>query len=97
MAVTLHDVDYIAQLARLSFTDEEKHRLTEELNTILGYMEQLNTVPTDDVEPLSHVIDVQSVLRDDRHVPGLPREAALRNAPSHTDEFFKVPKVIADR
>lgn len=97
MAVTLHDVEYIAQLARLSFTDEEKLRLTEELNTILGYMEQLNSVATDDVEPLSHVIDVTSVLRDDRHVPGLSREDALRNAPSHTDEFFKVPKVIADR
>ena len=97
MAVTVQDVEYIARLARLSFTDEEKQRLTVELNTILGYMEQLNSVPTDDVEPLSHVIDLQSVMREDRQVPGLSREDALKNAPARTDEFFKVPKVIADR
>lgn len=97
MSVTLQDVNYIATLARLSFTDEERQRLTEELNTILGYMDQLNTVPTDAVEPLAHVIDLHSVFREDRHVPGLSREEALQNAPSHTDEFFKVPKVIADR
>lgn len=97
MAVTLQDVEYIARLARLAFTDEEKERLTGELNAILGYMEQLNSVATDDVEPLSHVIDLENVLRDDRRTPGLTRDEALRNAPSHTDEFFKVPKVIADR
>jgi len=97
VAVTVQDVEYIARLARLSFTDEEKQRLTVELNTILGYMEQLNSVPTDDVEPLSHVIDLQSVMREDRQVPGLSREDALKNAPARTDEFFKVPKVIADR
>ena len=97
MAVTIQDVEYIARLARLSFTDEEKQRLTVELNTILGYMEQLNSVPTDDVEPLTHVIDLQSVMREDRQVPGLSREDALKNAPARTDEFFKVPKVIADR
>ncbi len=97
MAVTVHDVDHIARLARLSFTEEEKHRLTGELNTILGYMEQLNSVPTDHVEPLSHVIDLENVVRDDIRSPGLSTEEALRNAPSHDDKFFKVPKVIADR
>ncbi|MBP1690962.1 MAG: glutamyl-tRNA(Gln) amidotransferase, subunit, partial [Bacteroidetes bacterium] len=85
MAVTLHDVEHIAQLARLSFTDQEKQRLTGELNTILEYMEQLNGVPTDHVEPLSHVIDLQNVLREDVRTPGLSREEALRNAPSHNE------------
>lgn len=97
MAVTLQDVEYIARLARLAFTDEEKQRLTGELNAILGYMEQLNAVATDDVEPLSHVIDLENVLRDDLRTPGLTRDEALQNAPAHTDEFFTVPKVIADR
>lgn len=97
MAVTLHDVEHIARLARLSFTDQEKQRLTGELNTILEYMEQLNGLPTDHVEPLSHVIDLQNVLREDVRTPGLSREEALRNAPSHNEEFFTVPKVIADR
>jgi aspartyl-tRNA(Asn)/glutamyl-tRNA(Gln) amidotransferase subunit C len=97
VAVTLQDVEYIARLARLAFTDEEKQRLTGELNAILGYMEQLNAVATDDVEPLSHVIDLENVLRNDGRTPGLTRDEALQNAPSHTDEFFTVPKVIADR
>jgi aspartyl-tRNA(Asn)/glutamyl-tRNA(Gln) amidotransferase subunit C len=97
MAVTLQDVEHVAGLARLSFTAEEKGRLTEELNQILGYMEQLNRLDTSAVEPLAHVIDPGTVPRADGVRPGLPREDALRNAPSRTEAFFKVPKVIGDR
>ncbi len=97
MPVTIQDVEHVAALARLSFTEEEKQRLTAQLNEILHYMEQLNTLDTSNVEPLSHVIELQNVFRQDVLRPSLPREDALKNAPSHTDEFFKVPKVIGDR
>ena len=97
MAVTLKDVEHIATLARLSFSEEEKARLTEQMNEILRYMEQLNRLDTTDVEPLSHVIALSNVFREDVMRPSLPREEVLSNAPARTEEFFKVPKVIGDR
>ncbi len=96
MSVTIKDVEHVAALARLSFSEEEKQKLTAQLNEILRYMEQLNTLDTSNVEPLSHVIELQNVFREDTLRPSLPREEALKNAPSHTEEFFKVPKVLGD-
>jgi len=97
MAVTVGDVEYVAALAKLSFTDQEKQTLTSQLNDILKYMEQLNSLDTTSVEPLSHVIELRNVFRNDELRPGLTREEALRNAPASTEKFFKVPKVIGDR
>lgn len=97
MPVTIKDVEHVAALAHLSFSEEEKQKLTDQLNEILRYMEQLNTLDTSSVEPLSHVIELQNVFREDVRRPSLPREEALKNAPSRTEEFFKVPKVIGDR
>jgi aspartyl-tRNA(Asn)/glutamyl-tRNA(Gln) amidotransferase subunit C len=97
MAVSIRDVEHVAGLARLSFTGEEKEKLVGELNEILHYMEQLNRLDTTDVEPLSHVIELSNVLRDDVLRPSLPRENILRNAPAKTERFFKVPKVIGER
>jgi len=97
VSVTLKDVEHVAALARLSFSDDEKVKLTRQLNDILHYMEQLNKLDTSDVEPLSHVIELKNVFREDAVKPGLDREEALKNAPARTDKFFKVPKVLGDR
>jgi len=97
MPVTIKDVEHVAALAKLAFTEEEKRKLTAQLNDILTYMEQLNALDTRHVEPLAHVINLSNVFRDDVLTPGLTREEALRNAPVSTEEFFKVPKVIGDR
>ncbi len=97
MSVTPKDVDHVARLAHLSFTDGEKQRLTSELNTILSYMEQLNGLDTEHVEPLAHVIELANVFRPDVRTPGLAADDALQNAPGRSDDFFTVPKVIADR
>lgn len=97
MSVTLKDVEHVAALARLSFSPEEKQNLVKELNEILAYMEQLNKLDTTNVEPLSHVIELRNVFREDILRPGLSREEALKNAPAKTDKFFRVPKVIGDR
>ena len=97
MSVSIRDVEHMAALARLSFTGEEKEKLTGQLNDILQYMEQLNRLNTEAVEPLAHVIELSNVFRDDVVKPGIPRSEALRNAPAKTEKFFKVPKVIGDR
>lgn len=96
MSVTLKDVDHIATLARLSFTDDEKRKFTDQLNTILTYIDQLNSLDTSKVEPLTQVVESQNVFRDDVVVPGLATDKALANAPARTEEFFKVPKVIGE-
>jgi len=95
--VTIADVEHVAHLARLSFSDDEKVRLTKELNSILEYMGQLNTLDTSAVEPLAHVIPLENVFREDVQTPGVTREEALKNSPAHSEEFFKVPKVISER
>lgn len=94
MAVTLKDVEYVAALARLDFSDAEKEKLVHELNDILKYVEQLNTLDTTNVEPLSHVIELHNVFRADASKPSLTQADALQNAPAKNDKFFKVPKVI---
>lgn len=94
MPVTIKDVEYIANLARLEFKEEEKEKFTEQFNRILEYMDKLNELDTTDVEPLYHVIDIKNVFREDIVKPSYPREEILKNAPSRTEYFFKVPKVI---
>lgn len=95
MSITIHDVEHIAKLAKLEFTEEEKEKFTHQFNEILQYMEQLNSVDTTNVEPLAQVIELQNIFRDDVIQPSTPTEIALHNAPSATGEHFKVPKVLS--
>lgn len=94
MSVTIHDVERIAKLAKLEFSDEEKEKFTHQFNDILKYMEQLNSLDTTNVEPLSQVIELNNVFRDDVVTPSTLTDVALKNAPDKTEEYFKVPKVI---
>jgi aspartyl-tRNA(Asn)/glutamyl-tRNA(Gln) amidotransferase subunit C len=98
MPVTIKDVEHVARLARLEFSESEKEKLTLQLNEILTYVEKLNELDTSNVEPLSHVIEpgpgAGGTMREDEVKPSLSQEEALRNAPDRTDKFFKVPKVI---
>jgi aspartyl-tRNA(Asn)/glutamyl-tRNA(Gln) amidotransferase subunit C len=87
-------VEQVAQLARLALQPEEKRRLTEQLNAILAYMEQLNEVPTDGVEPTAHVLDLVNVFRDDTVCQTLSAEAALANAPEAAQHYFVVPRIV---
>jgi aspartyl-tRNA(Asn)/glutamyl-tRNA(Gln) amidotransferase subunit C len=97
VSVSIKDVEHVAALARLAFSEEEKVTLTAQLNTILQYMEQLNTLDTRNVEPLSQVIELSNVFRRDDLEPSLSREEIMKNAPARTEKFFKIPKVIGDR
>lgn len=94
MAVSKTDVEYIATLARLSFNDAEKEAMTRDLNEILNYVEKLNELDTQAVEPLANMGDRTNVLRDDSPAPSISNQDALKNAPDFQDRFFKVPKVI---
>lgn len=94
MPVTKEDVEKVAVLARLSFSEEEKEQLTAQLNRILEYMEQLNRLDTEEVEPTSHVLPIKNVFREDVVVPPLPRDALLANAPRRSMGYFRVPRVI---
>lgn len=94
MSVTIKDVERIAALAKLEFTAAEKESFTHHFNEILEYVEQLNSVDTANVEPLSQVVDIENVFREDVVTPSTPTETALKNGPDKTEEHFRVPKVI---
>lgn len=94
MSVTKKDVEYIANLARLKFNEDELENFTHQLNDILTYIEKLNELNTENVEPLSHPVENVNVFRDDVIKHSIDRELALKNSPDRTDEFFVVPKVI---
>jgi aspartyl-tRNA(Asn)/glutamyl-tRNA(Gln) amidotransferase subunit C len=97
MAVTIKDVEHIAKLANLEFSDTEKTKFTQQMNQILDYVEQMNKLDTDKVEPLSHVIELSNVFRSDEVKQSVSTEEALKNAPEKDEQFFKVPKVIGEK
>jgi len=95
MSVTIKDVEKIAKLAKLKFTEDEKVKLQAEMNEVLGYIDTINQIPgLDDVKPLENINDTENVFREDIDKPGITKEEALKNAPEKTDNFFKVPKVL---
>jgi aspartyl-tRNA(Asn)/glutamyl-tRNA(Gln) amidotransferase subunit C len=82
---------HVAKLARLRLSEEEVERMSGELSSILDHVERITELDLEGVEPTSHVIDVENVLRPDEPRPSLSRERALENAPDATDEGFRVP------
>lgn len=88
------EIEHIAMLARLSLTEEEKELFSAQLSSILDYMEKLNELDTENIEPTSHVLSLSNVMREDAPRDSIPREDALVNAPDRTDKFYRVPKII---
>lgn len=95
MSVSLKDLEKVAQLARLTLKEEEKEKILEQVNQILQYVEKLNEVDTEGIEPLSHSMDLVNVMREDLEKESLSQEEVLKNAPSKNDKFFIVPKVVS--
>lgn len=93
-ALSLKEVNHVALLARLRLTDEERGKLTKDLNVILAQFELLQRVDTSAVPPTAHAMAMQNVFREDRVSASLPREELLREAPEARDEFFVVPRVV---
>lgn len=95
MAVTKEEVEHIAKLAKLKFSEEEKEKLQGELNRVLDYIDRLNELDLKNVKPLESINEnIENVLREDKIKKGVTKEEALKNAPAKTENFFKVPKVI---
>jgi aspartyl-tRNA(Asn)/glutamyl-tRNA(Gln) amidotransferase subunit C len=97
MPVTKKDVEKIAELAQLKFSEEELESFTPQMNEILNYMDKLNELDTENVEPLSHPVEQTNVFREDELKPSITTEDALKNAPEKDEHYFKVPKVIGDK
>jgi aspartyl-tRNA(Asn)/glutamyl-tRNA(Gln) amidotransferase subunit C len=93
MKITRKDVEGVALLSRLEIPESQIETTTGQLNAILEYVDVLNKVDTEGVEPTAHVLPLQNVLRCDDVKPSLPRELALANAPEQENGYFKVPKV----
>jgi aspartyl-tRNA(Asn)/glutamyl-tRNA(Gln) amidotransferase subunit C len=87
-------VDKLAHLARLKFEPSEKEEIKNDLQKMIAFVEKLNELDTEGVEPLLHLSDAVNVLREDEVKGSISQEEALKNAPLHDDQFFKVPKVI---
>ena len=94
MEITRAQVEYVARLARLAVTEEEKILFARQLSSILTYMDTLNRLDTTGVEPTSHVVPLKNVFREDESEPSLSREQALANAPDTQDGYFRVPRII---
>jgi aspartyl-tRNA(Asn)/glutamyl-tRNA(Gln) amidotransferase subunit C len=110
MKVTEKDVNYVADLANLELTEEERAHMVRDLNSILGYVDMLSRLDTENVEPMAQVSDRHGVntaktgsarftyaSREDVLFglrPSLSNEEALANAPDAGETFFRVPKVI---
>lgn len=90
------DIVKVAQLARLNLKQEEKAKLEKDLAHILDYVAQMNQLKTQDVEPTSHVLNLENVYRKDQIKSWPVRDELLRHAPAVEGKFFKVPKVIAE-
>ena len=82
---------HVARLARLKLTDDEVERMSGELSGILDHIEKMNELDLEGVEPTTHVIDLENVLRPDDPRPSLPHDTALEQAPDAAEGGFRVP------
>jgi aspartyl-tRNA(Asn)/glutamyl-tRNA(Gln) amidotransferase subunit C len=87
---------HVAALARLELSEEEVERMASELSHVLDHIETISELDLDDVEPTSHVVEVENALRADEPRPSLPREKALEQAPAVAQGGFVVPSPGAE-
>jgi aspartyl-tRNA(Asn)/glutamyl-tRNA(Gln) amidotransferase subunit C len=88
------NIDYVANLARLALTAQEKETFSRQLGDVLQYIEKLREVDVGQVEPTAHAFPMFNVWAEDQSRPGLPVEVALQNAPAQRDNMIVVPVVV---
>ena len=94
MSLSAEQVRWVANLARLELTADELAGITGQLSAIVDYVNQLQELDTEAVEPLAHAVELANVFRDDEPAPSLPVDAALANAPERRGDFYSVPAVL---
>lgn len=87
-------IEYVGILAKLELSEEEKEQAKKDMGSMLDYIDKLNELDTDSVEPMSHVFPVNNVFREDEITNGDDREEILLNAPEKKEGAFKVPKTV---
>lgn len=87
-------IEYVGILAKLELSDEEKEQAKKDMGNMLDYIDMLNSLDTEGVEPMSHVFPVRNVFREDVVVNGDERDKILANAPAEKEGSFKVPKTV---
>ena len=92
--IDIKTVEEVAHLARLEFTEEGKANILNDMNRMLAFVDKLNEMDTDGVEPLIYMTDEVNVMREDEPKITLTQKEALKNAPKKDSDYFKVPKVI---
>ena len=91
--ITIKDVEHVAKLARLELTEKEKVTYTKQLGDVLKYVDAMNEVNTDNIEPMAHAIDFVNVMREDEVYYEQSKEELMKNAPNEENGFFQVPKI----
>lgn len=94
MEVTNELIDHLAHLARLEFNGDEKTKIKADLENILSFVDQLQQVNTDGLEPLIYMTEEENILREDEAKVTISQEEALKNAPHKDSDYFKIPKVV---
>jgi len=89
-------IRHVALLSRIELTDEQVATFGRQLADIVAYVDKLQELDTDGVEPMAHALPVRNVFGEDEPAESLPPDAALANAPDRDGDFYKVPKVIGD-
>lgn len=95
MQITPEDIRKVAHLARLELNPAEVAQMTDQVGTILAYIDKLNELDTTGVRPTTHALAINNAFRDDVLVPSLPQAEALSNGPKQNGEAFVVPKIIS--
>ena len=94
MSINKEEVEHIVLLARLQLSEEEANSYTEQLNSILGWVEKLKQLDVSKIEPTAYVFPKSNVFREDKVTTSFTVEKALANAPEAKDSFFRVPKIV---
>ncbi|AGX41434.1 Asp-tRNA(Asn)/Glu-tRNA(Gln) amidotransferase subunit GatC [Clostridium saccharobutylicum] len=96
MSVTKKDVEYVAELARLSFEEDEKEGLAEDLNQILAYVEKLGELDTEKEDIIVNPYYIENKFREDVVTPSMKLEDVMKNAPKTLEEYVLVPTIIRE-
>jgi len=94
--LTRDEVAHLARLARLDVTDDELDMFAGQLDVILSSIARIGEVAAADIEPTSHAVPLQNVLRPDQVAPSLDRQVVLRGAPAVEDDRFRVPQILGE-